>query len=213
MSLARGLGRIDLPFMPNPRCRVRRARSALRPRAFAIVADSILAAHSGKAQIVRGVVTERTSGNAVAGVLIALERVPPAADAVARVLSNDRGEFAASAREPGQYILTAKRIGVRRFVSSPFAIGPGETRRMDIVLDPVSTTLPAVEITGITACRGRTDALRLAALWEEARTALTATQTAVYDRSAQASVFRYTRILEPRHSRSSVNPASKRADS
>ena len=89
MSLAAAFGRPDLTFMTDTRCPVSRARFAVRAAALAIVAASILVSHSASAQIVRGVVTERTSGNTVAGVLIALERVPPTSDAVARVLSND----------------------------------------------------------------------------------------------------------------------------
>jgi hypothetical protein len=169
-------------------------------RAFAVVAASILTARLCGAQLVRGLVTERTSGTPVAGALISLERAPPTQPGpVARVLTNERGEFAVSPRAAGQYVLTAKRIGVQRFVSRPFEIASGETRRMDIVLDPVSTIMPTVEVAGATACRSRSqDAGRIASLWDEARTALLATQTAVYDRDAQASVFRYTRDLEPR---------------
>ena len=101
----------------------------------------LLAASAAHGQVVRGVVTGQGSATPFAGVLVTLE---PAADGVnasreqgasgaASGLTNQRGEYAIRASSAGRYRLTAKRIGVQRFISEPFSVSEGETLRMDIV--------------------------------------------------------------------------------
>jgi hypothetical protein len=152
-------------------------------------------------QIVRGAVVERASRSAVAGALVTLERSTGGAtfDGVVSVLTDARGEYAVRAPAAGRYRLTAKRIGVRRFVSEAFPLADGETLRIEVVLEAVVYELPEVAVTTSALCSTRRDqAARIAGLWEEARTALTATQISRRDRLFRARVVRYTRELEPR---------------
>ena len=157
-----------------------------------------------QAQVVRGTVTEAVSGVPVAGVVVTLV---PATDSPGvpsgmqrAVLSDTRGEFAIAAEGAGRFRLTAKRIGVRQFVSAPFDLGTGETRRVDVAVDRTTTfVLPVVHVSAATPCdtRGR-DAARIAALFSEVQTALTATDISLRDSLFAGSVTLYSRSLEPR---------------
>jgi Carboxypeptidase regulatory-like domain len=162
-----------------------------------------LCARSVRAQLVRGTVTESTSRGPVAGVLVELfaagESAPPGTGRAASALSAVDGTFALRAPAPGRYRLVAKRIGVRRFDGAPFTLAPGETRTQDIALDAVEYRLPAVLVTASALCAAEPgDRLRVAALWEEARTALDAAEISLRDKLFTAQVTRYVRELEPR---------------
>jgi hypothetical protein len=118
--------------------------------------------------------------------------------AVISVLSDERGEYAIRAPGAGRYVVSAKRIGARRAASPPFDLASGETRRVDLALDAVLYTLPEVVVSTTAVCLTRpAQAQRVASLWEEARTALTATQISLRDRLFNGRVTRYVRELDP----------------
>ena len=153
------------------------------------------------AQVVRGAVAEQVTGALVAGVLVSLERAgaPQAGQPATSVLTDEKGEYALRAPGPGRYRVSAKRIGARRFTSAEFDLGTGETRRIDIALDAVLFTLPTVVVAVNTMCLTHANqAERVASLWEEARTALTATQLSLRDRLFQGRLTRYVRELDPK---------------
>jgi hypothetical protein len=153
------------------------------------------------AQVVRGRVTETNSGVPLAGVVVELLSDSARARAGA-VLSAPDGGFALRAPAPGRYVLSAKRIGVRRTVTAAFDVAAGETVVRDMVVDAVVFTLPEMVVTGLTTCDpNATNGARLASLWEEARTALFATQLSLRDQLFRAHVTRYVRELEPRTNR------------
>ncbi|MCC6317936.1 MAG: carboxypeptidase regulatory-like domain-containing protein [Gemmatimonadaceae bacterium] len=160
------------------------------------------------AQVVRGVVRDTRSGAPIPGVLVSLEVVADTAAGDAEgqaslarsVLSDDHGEYTVRAGTAGRWIVSARRVGLRRWVSAPFDLGTGETRRLDITLAAIdfTATLPVVAVSGVTACDVEPgDRERIAALWDEARTALVSAQLALRDRRFTASVVRYTRELAP----------------
>ena len=150
------------------------------------------------AQVVRGAITERASDAPLAGVLVTLEPLAAGHDPAA-VLTSEKGEFRVRAPGPGRYLLTAKRIGVRRFVSDPIELHDGETRHMDITLDPVALLLPEVRVAEFDLCVPQpTDRPRVEALWDEARTALAAAQVSLRDRLFDGQLRRYSRGLDPR---------------
>jgi protocatechuate 3,4-dioxygenase beta subunit len=152
----------------------------------------------GAAQIVRGRVTERGSTSVVGGVLITLIDAATRAQR-ASTLSDPQGNYALRAPQPGSYRVEAKRIGVRRFLSAPLNLAAGETQRLDIVVEGLVYTLPEVVVSGLTPCTGGSaDAPRIGALWEEARTALTATRISLSERLFRGTVTRYIRELDPR---------------
>jgi Carboxypeptidase regulatory-like domain len=163
-----------------------------------------LPTHRAAGQIVRGLVTERASRSPLPGVLVWLERANAGAapQSVNSVLTNERGEYAVRATAEGRYRVSAKRIGVQRFTSPEFDLAAGETKRVDIPLDAVLYTLPEVVVSAETFCMTRANqAQRVASLWEEARTALTATQISLRDRLFRGRVNRYVRELDPKNLR------------
>jgi hypothetical protein len=147
------------------------------------------------AQVVRGRVTEMNSATPVAGALASL--LGETGDsAIVSVLTTEAGDYAIRAPEPGRYRLTVKRIGVRRFVSDAFALAVGETRALDVRLDAVAQTLPEVTVSGLCVTRPR-ELSRIASLWEEARTALEATEISLRDRLIETRIARYAGELDP----------------
>ena len=155
---------------------------------------SSLASAAG-AQIVRGQVTEASGGQPVAGAVISL--LGDVDDStLATVLTSPTGEYALRAPGVGRFRLAVKRIGVRRFVSDIFELGPGETRVIDVPIDAVALTLPEVTVSGLCAVRNP-ELPRIASLWEEVRTALEATQISMRDRLLEAQISRYAGELQP----------------
>jgi hypothetical protein len=149
-----------------------------------------------RAQVVRGTVSERASKAAVAGVLLS---VMDARDTVVvQALSNDGGGFEIRLPGPGTYSLDVKRIGVKHVRLAPFTVAEGESRLIDVPVEPLPAVLSSVKITGRTSCvRNPQTNERTAALWEDARAALTA---AVITRTLSAgtggdSVVRFERKL------------------
>ena len=153
---------------------------------------------AGDAQIVRGRISDRTSAAAVPGVVVSL--LPDAGNTATpiSVLSNERGEYSLRAQSPGRYRLDAKRIGVQRFVSEPFTLAAGELKPLDISLDAV-VRLPEVRIVETDFCvTDDAQRSRVASLWDEARTVLTAAQISLRDRLFEGHLTRYARGLHPR---------------
>lgn len=158
------------------------------------------------AQVVRGTVRDDASGAPLAGVVVSLVRADASPEArltssasVAAALTNALGEFALSPGDSGRFIVAAKRIGVRQFVSAPFALARGETRRLDVRLEEVRFDLPVVTVSAATPCGTRAqDRARIASLWAEASAALTASELALRDKLFRASIVRYRRLLDPR---------------
>lgn len=173
----------------------------------------VVVAGTAHGQVVRGVVTGQSSAAPLAGVLVTLEPVVDSARAhlepVALAsasgltgLTSQRGEFAIRAPSAGTYRLSAKRIGVQRFLSESFALAGGETRFMEIVLEPALQRLPEVRVAAPAICVAREEQVsQVAALWDEASTALTANRISLRDRLFQGNVTRYVRELDPRSRR------------
>lgn len=148
------------------------------------------------AQLVRGTVVERSSGAPLGGVLVTL--VNDSTRTVGSALTSERGEYGIRAPGPGRYRIDAKRIGVRRSSSTVFELAQSETREINVQLDALLYSLPEVVITAIPLCnKGDKEAGRVAALWDEARTALTATQISLRDRLFSARLVRYVRQIDP----------------
>jgi hypothetical protein len=160
----------------------------------------LLLAPAGAAsgQVVRGTIVDRASGAPASGVVVSLEAVGPAeALPLASVLSDGRGEFALRAPAAGRFRVNAKRIGVRRFLSDEFELAAGETKRFTFQIDAIAMALPEVLVSGLCVTRPA-HLKRVASLWDEARTALAATQISLRDRLFEARVLRYASLIEPR---------------
>ena len=157
-----------------------------------------------RAQVARGTVTEQTSNVPLAGVVVELVRADASGmnDRVFSVLTDASGTFALRASGPGRYRVTAKRIGVKRYASAPFDLADGETRSLSIVLEALDYRLPEVVVSGRSLCSvNPRDVAQVAALWEEARTALDAAEISLRDKLFSAEVTRYVRELDPKSKR------------
>jgi hypothetical protein len=152
------------------------------------------------AQVVRGVVTERVSGQRLAGVVVSVASTTDSlrAGGIRHALTDARGEFALTLPGPGSYSLSAKRIGVARFSPPVFELRTGETKRFDIVVDQLGMPLPNVTVSATNLCLPKPEQLRtFVALWDEARTALIASELSVEDSRISGWLSQYERSLEP----------------
>ena len=178
----------------------------MRPFLTLVVVPLALVTTPGwlRAQVARGTVTEQTSNAPLAGVVVDLVRADAsgANDRVFSVLTDVSGTFALRASGPGRYRVTAKRIGVKRYSSAPFDLADGETRSLTIVLEALDYRLPEVVVSGTSLCSvNPRDVAQVAALWEEARTALDAAEISLRDKLFTAEVTRYVRELDPKSKR------------
>jgi hypothetical protein len=178
---------------------VMRSSSGGDVRRIAIVASLLAFATSLEAQVVRGVVSERVSGQRLAGVVVSVASVPDSLGPGTRhALTDERGEFAITLPRAGSYLLSAKRIGVARYSTSVFEVRVGETKRFDITLEQFGHRLPNVAVAATNLCLPKPDQLRtFVALWDEARTALIASELSVEDTRLSGWLSQYQRSLEP----------------
>jgi hypothetical protein len=172
--------------------------SCTRARVAALALGGAVALASGEpvaAQVVRGLVTEKTTNAPLDGVVLSV--LDPRDTLVVQVLSNDGGGFEIRLPSPGMYTIDVKRIGVKRVRLTPFAVGEGETKKLDISLEPVPAVLSSVNITGRTSCvRNPQTNAKTAALWEDARAALTASVITRSLTVGDDSVMRFERKLD-----------------
>jgi hypothetical protein len=117
---------------------------------------------------------------------------------IRHTLSNARGEYAVRLSSGGQYVVSAKSIGVTRYRSDVLTVRAGETRRVDVVLDRFEQKLPVVNVVETDMCYRRTNQRReIVALWDEVRTALIATSVSREEQLLTGHLSRYVRTLEP----------------
>ena len=96
---------------------------------------------------------------------------------VARVLTDQRGEFKTRLPEPGSYAIAVLRIGYRPTLVPTLTIAEGETIRVRIVANSTIVTLTAVSVRERETCRVDADTgLMVARVWNEARKAMITTQ-------------------------------------
>lgn len=178
------------------------SRGSWLRRSLIVAVLAVATAVSGHAQVVRGAVREVSSGSTLPGVLVTLEQLgadDSSATSVASVLSNDRGEYTIRAPRPGRYRLAAKRIGVKRTLTAPFDLGTGAARDITIEIEPLLYTLPEVAVATANFCIPREEQVgRVAALWDEIRTALTATSITVRDTLYHGRIVSFSRVLDGR---------------
>jgi hypothetical protein len=95
---------------------------------------------------------------------------------VARTLTSETGDFLLQLPRPARYVVRALRIGFAPSALPPLDIAVGETRHADIVLRGMAVSLARITVTSDNTCRSPNDSAQLVVgLWEQARTALSAT--------------------------------------
>ncbi|MFI5228188.1 MAG: carboxypeptidase regulatory-like domain-containing protein [Gemmatimonadales bacterium] len=155
-------------------------------------------ATTARAQTVRGLVVD-AAANPVPGVVVLLVDTTARGSVAARALTNDRGEFRLAAGVVGSYRIRTMRIGYRPVSSEPVALHAGETLERRIVLSSVRLVLDTVHVVDRSACRTTGDSgLATFAIWEQVRTALTATLLTSSAGGIEATTIRYARTLDAR---------------
>lgn len=148
-----------------------------------------------RAQTIQGAVVDG-GDRPVGGVVVLL--LDSASTVVARSLTSDAGAFRVSAGRAGQYRVRTMRIGYRPTTTEPIAlmIGSEVTRR--IILAGAQVQLDTVRVVDRSSCS--VDAAGSAAtfaVFDQARTALSAAQLTVAGRAISATTLSYDRLLEP----------------
>ncbi len=162
-------------------------------RLTAIATLCLLPAALG-AQAIRGTVVRPGSDTGIAGVVVLL--VDSTGRVVARSLTDERGAYRVAGDAPGAYRIRTLRIGFRPASSEVIPLVAGQELTHRVSLTSVPFVLDAMRIVGVNACRVRSDtAAATYAIWEQVRTALTATQISTGDRTLGATVVTYDRTL------------------
>lgn len=114
-------------------------------------------------------------------------------------LTDAGGVYALTPNDTGRFVVTAKRIGVRRFQSPAIALARGQTHRLDITLEGVRFDLPVVTVSGATPCNTRWGTARASPRCGRRRAPRSPPAScSLRERLFRARITRYHRILEPR---------------
>jgi hypothetical protein len=166
----------------------------MRPSLVLALACSLCAAPAA-AQAVAGTLVD-AGGAPLGGALVTL--LDPAGRVVATASSRPDGRFALTAPAAGEYRVRAERIGHATTTSAPLALRAGETSTMRLAAAGGGVQLEGIQVAaGDRGCvvNPRSGA-RTAALWEEARKALTATRFAEVSGAGRYTVRRFRRELD-----------------
>jgi hypothetical protein len=145
-------------------------------------------------QTVRGTVAG-ADAQPVSGVVVLL--VDSMSQVAARALSDARGAFVVATTRAGTYRLRTLRIGFRSTISDPVELRTGGEITKQIVLSPVPVGLDTMRVVDASVCRAFTDSgAATFRVWEQVRTALTATQLTSASRTIAATTVVYDRTLD-----------------
>lgn len=162
---------------------------------IALIVAALLLPQLASAQSVRGVVTR--VGVPVSGVVVQLLDASSSA-VVARTLTDDAGVYRVLAPRAGDYRLATRRVGFSPTLSSTFTLAVGETRVEALAIDGVAVRLDTVRVATAKGCQ-RLDAKNsdVSAIWEQARSALLATEATLAARTFSAALLSSRREITP----------------
>jgi len=147
------------------------------------------------AQVVRGSVVD-PGQLPVPGVVVQL--IDAREEVAARSLTNERGEYRVQAAAPGTYRIRTLRIGFRPTTTEPLDLVSGADISRTLTLSGVAFNLDTVRVVSRNACRIPSDsAAATFAIWEQARTALTAATLSARERSMNTHTVEFERMFEP----------------
>lgn len=125
-----------------------------------------------RAQEVRGTVTDRATGAALAGVVVQLS--DDRGSVAARALTDASGAYRLQARDPGRYSVRALRIGYRPGAPVQVILAQSQVAQLALTSGP-PIALDTVRVASRRACELRPDSAGMTfAVWEQVRTAFTA---------------------------------------
>jgi len=165
-------------------------------RATRLALAALLSAASLSAQAVQGRLVQ-PDGAPVAQTLVTL--VDSAGSSMGTALTDRQGAFTLRAPRPGSFTLRAERVGYLTTVSPPFRLAAGETVQQRLVSNERKASL--AEIVAIGAARRCTirpgEGEQTAAVWNEARKALSAAAYGERQRLFRYRVAQFQRDLDP----------------
>jgi hypothetical protein len=133
------------------------------------------------AQLVRGELIDSVAGSPVAAAIVSL--VDASGEEHVRLLTDAMGQFRVRAPSAGEYRLRVRIVGFDAWESEPLTLAVGQTvvRRIPLML--VRVKLPAFTVEAERTCVVRPEeGAAAAALWEEVKKALAATELTVASR-------------------------------
>jgi hypothetical protein len=153
---------------------------------------------STPAQTIRGELVEETLNAPIEGAFVVL--VDADGEQVVAMLTNAVGRFVLEAPSPGRYRLKAERIGYQSYTSPDLDLELGQVLdyRMTMPVRPVE--LAQISVEGERQCNiRRAEGERVAAVWEEARKALTTAVWTERERNFRFTIQLWERLLDPRN--------------
>lgn len=146
------------------------------------------------AQSVRGTVYTQQRTTVVPGVIVVF--ADAAGNVAGRALSDERGTYAL-VLAAGQYQVRALRVGFQPTTLPPVTVQPAGVTTVDVEISVVPVRLPLVSVRSEDVCRGqRRDGDAVAAVWEEARKALLASELSSDNAPLFAEWIEYERSLD-----------------
>jgi hypothetical protein len=147
------------------------------------------------AQTVRGTVVDQGQVP-VPGVVVQL--IDAHQLVAARALTDERGGFRVQAAAPGAYRLRTLRIGFRPITTEAVQLAAGAEITRTLIVSGVAFNLDTVRVVSRNTCRIASDsAAATFAIWEQARTALTAATLTARERSVSARTVSFERLFDP----------------
>jgi len=149
------------------------------------------------AQSVHGTVLEAETRAPIPGTIVFL--LDTAGGRLARTLADEAGRFRLRAPVAGRYQLRTQRIGFRSVTSPRLDLGAGTPAEYTFQLPSLPIVLPVATVAERRQCVvDPGEGLLVAALWSEARKALTAAEVTQAERRFGVTLAHYERELDPR---------------
>lgn len=150
------------------------------------------------AQTVRGELVEQTLNAPIEGAFVVL--LDADGEQVAAMLTNAAGRFVLQAPAPGRYRLRAERIGYESHTSPELDLQAEQVFDYQMTMPVRPVELAQISVEGERQCDiRRAEGERVAAVWEEARKALTAAVWTERERNFRFTVQLWERLLDPRN--------------
>jgi protocatechuate 3,4-dioxygenase beta subunit len=157
-------------------------------------------ASGGLSQTLRGTVV-MDGGRPVSGVVVTL--VDASSREVGRALTNELGEYRLTAPRPGSYRVRTLRIGFQSLLTEPIVLVAGDDITRRLAVSTLVFSLDTVRAIGRNTCKvvaGDSTSV-VAAIWDQVRSALIATQLTLATRTIQSTSISYNRMLDVRSRR------------
>jgi hypothetical protein len=153
---------------------------------------------STSAQTIRGELVEETLGAPIEGAFVVL--VDRDGEQVVAMLTNAVGRFVLEAPAPGRYRLKAERIGYESYTSPDLDLEMGQVLDYQMTMPVRPVELAQISVEGERQCNIRkAEGERVAAVWEEARKALTTAVWTEKERNFRFTIQLWERLLDPRN--------------